>query len=380
MREKAHPQSLSDDALLRRLSELVGRSRYVEADLVSHIAEVDRRRLYAREASPSMFAYCTDVLHLSEAEAWLRIRAARASREHPMLLAMLADGRLHLTGLAKLAPHLTEKNREALLRQAQHKSKRQIEEIVAALEPRPDAPAVMRKLPVRKEAPKPVLQLRPDAVGPSRRELRPDAVESAQPPKRAPRAVVEALAPDRHRIQFTASTELRNKLDRLKALMRSSVPDGDLATLIDEAVTEKLQRLESKRFGRTKAPRKSLGETSTKPSSRHIPAPVRRTVHERDKGQCTYVGQVGRRCGKKDDLELHHREPFGRGGDHDPKNLCLMCRAHNLLLAERDFGKRKMAQYRSSPDRVSEPMAVYQSVRASMRVVPVAGCPPVRSG
>jgi len=49
--------SFSDDELLRRLSDLLGRSRRDEADLVSHIGEVDRRRLYAREASPSMFAY-----------------------------------------------------------------------------------------------------------------------------------------------------------------------------------------------------------------------------------------------------------------------------------------------------------------------------------
>jgi hypothetical protein len=33
---------------------------------------------------------CTEFLHLSEAEAYLRIAAARASREHPLLLTMLA--------------------------------------------------------------------------------------------------------------------------------------------------------------------------------------------------------------------------------------------------------------------------------------------------
>ena len=47
-----------------------------------------------------MFSYPTDVLHLSEAEAYLRIAAARASRRHPVLLTMLDDGRLHLTLIA----------------------------------------------------------------------------------------------------------------------------------------------------------------------------------------------------------------------------------------------------------------------------------------
>jgi hypothetical protein len=91
-----------------------------------------------------------EALHLSEAEAYLRIAAARASREHPMLLALLADGRLHLTGIAKLAPHLTRQNRDALLERATHRSKSQIEELIAELAPRPDAPALMRKLPERR--------------------------------------------------------------------------------------------------------------------------------------------------------------------------------------------------------------------------------------
>ena len=94
-----------------------------------------------------MFRYCIHVLHLSEPEAYLRIAAARAARRHPVLLAMLADGRLHLSGIAKLAPHLTRENRDALLQRATHLSKRQIEELIAEICPRPDVPSLVRKLP-----------------------------------------------------------------------------------------------------------------------------------------------------------------------------------------------------------------------------------------
>ncbi len=138
-------RALSDDELLRRLSALLQESRRIEWELVAHIGEVDERRLYAREACDSMFVYCTEVLHLS----YLRIAAARAAREHPMLLDMLGDGRLHLSGIGKLAPHLTLSNREVLLERALHKSKRQIEVLVADLAPRPDVPTSIRKLPNR---------------------------------------------------------------------------------------------------------------------------------------------------------------------------------------------------------------------------------------
>ena len=63
-----------------------------------------QRRLYARQACSSMFVYATEVLHLSEAEAYLRIAAARATRKFPVLLTMLGDGRLHLSGIALPAP------------------------------------------------------------------------------------------------------------------------------------------------------------------------------------------------------------------------------------------------------------------------------------
>ena len=147
--------SIPDDELLRRLHELVAHSRGTEADLVAHIGEVDERRLYARSAFPSMFVYCMQALHLSEAEAYRRITVARAARKHAVLLAMLRDGRIHLSGMALLVPVLTPENRDAVLERATHKSKRQIEQLVAELAPRPDVPSVMRKLPGPRPAPSP---------------------------------------------------------------------------------------------------------------------------------------------------------------------------------------------------------------------------------
>ena len=369
MKDNTKLQSLSDNELLRRLSELLQNSRRVEADLIGHIAEVDRRRLYARH-SPSLFVYCTEVLHLSEHEAYLRIEVSRASRKHPVLFQMLADGRLHLSGIAVLHKHLTEANRETLLERATHKSKRQIEELVAELNPRPDVPPTIRKLPERpsqtKAPPSDRPQLGPDRVGPisSAESKRTDAevdtsVKHQQASAPTQPAEVKPLSPARFKVAFTASAELRDKLERLQALMRTSGDSADLASVIDAAVTEKLEKLEAKRYGTTKSPRKSLEETDTSPSSRNIPAPVRRAVYERDRGRCRYVDPTGRRCTETQQLEYHHIQPYGRGGDHRPENICLSCRAHNALFAERDYGKEVMNRFRTSPSRVSESAAVY---------------------
>jgi 5-methylcytosine-specific restriction endonuclease McrA len=415
--------AVSDDELLRRLAELLAQNRRVECDLVAHIAEVDERRLYARYAAPSMFAYCTEVLHLSEAEAYLRITAARASREHPVLLTMLADGRLHLSGIAKLAPLLTPETRDALLGRASHRSKRQIEELIAEIAPRPDAPALMRKLPERRALLSPVLPLRRDGVVHSRPGaaagsearsapaggevlgLGPDGVASRRPaaptdgkaavsssvggdgwklgpdgvpaaaaaaasgaprvaapgspqvappsatdslPAASPAVIIQPLAPSRYKVQFTASAELHAKLQRLQELLRSQAQDGDLAAIIELAVSEKLERLEARRFGSTSRPRKDLTQSDPSPSSRYIPAAVRRAVRERDGGRCCYLDEAGRRCSERGRLEYHHRHPFGLGGDHNLKNLRLMCHAHNSYLAEHDYGREAMARDRRS--------------------------------
>jgi hypothetical protein len=355
-------RSITDQELIDRLARLTSNSRCTEADLVADIGEFDHRKLYARQACPSTFSYCTDVFHLSEPEAYLRITAARASRKHPILLTLLADGRLHLSGIALLARHLTAENRDVVLARASHRSKREIEELVAELSPRPDAPAVMRKLPDRRIEANAIEFPPANSDRVSRTEgalesgtfapsdgLRPDGV-----PRRslaapcALRSTVEPLAPTRYKVQFTASASLHAKLERLQALLRSQVSDGDVGAIIEQAVTEKLERLEARRFGVTRAPRKALADTDTSASSRHIPAAVRRFVTKRDGMRCRYVDDQGRRCSERHRLEFHHRHPFGFGGDHRPSEVRLMCKAHNLLLAEHDYGRSVIAGHRSA--------------------------------
>jgi hypothetical protein len=386
MKSNESVRSLTDGELLSRLSDLVRQSRRVEAELIAHIGEVDARRLYASQAASSMFVYCTRILHLSEAEAYLRISVARATRKHPELLTMLAEGRLHLSGAGLIAPHLTDENRAVVLARAAHRSKRQIEELVAELAPRPELPATIRRLPEpRIAAGAPAPAARADSSPPPSEERRsgesaaselcPDRVPAptageapagapvtsqAANPQRA--ALVQPITASRYRVQFTAREALRDKLERLQAL----VPGADLATLIEQAVTEKLERLEARRFARSKAPRKTLAEAETAPGPRYIPAPVRRAVYERDGGRCGFVDDRGRRCDERSRLEFHHRVPHGYGGDRSPENIALRCKAHNNYLAEIDYGKAAIARHRRGSEGVSEPSAVY-AVRMGQR-------------
>ena len=125
--------ALSDDELIQYVKRLAANERQATAQLVAHLAEMDARRLYLGQGCSSLFTYCTRVLHLSEHAAYGRIEAARAARKFPMLLEAVASGALHLTAVTLIAPHLAVENVDRIIAAATHKTKREIEELIAAL-------------------------------------------------------------------------------------------------------------------------------------------------------------------------------------------------------------------------------------------------------
>src|SRR3954466_11640517 len=124
---------ISDADLLTTTAQLAERERHTTADLIAALMEIDARKLYLGEGCSSLFVYCTRVLHLSEHAAYGRIEAARAARRFPAILELLAEGALTLTAVTLLAPHLTSDNAADVLAAARFKTKREVEEIVAAM-------------------------------------------------------------------------------------------------------------------------------------------------------------------------------------------------------------------------------------------------------
>jgi hypothetical protein len=136
-----HLSHLTDRDLLRDLAALVTQDRATTAALLAHLAEVDERKLYLPAAYPWMYAYCVGELRLSEASALKRIQAARTARRFPTIFPALAEGRMHVSAVCLLAPYLTEDSVAELLAVAGHKTKSEIEQLLAVRFPRPDVPA-----------------------------------------------------------------------------------------------------------------------------------------------------------------------------------------------------------------------------------------------
>ena len=74
------------------------------------------------------------------------------------------------------------------------------------------------------------------------------------------------------------------------------------------------------------------GDTGNQPAptARAIPAAIKRAVWERDQGRCSYVDPAtGRRCTSRHLLQIDHIRPWASGGGSEPHNLRLLCHAHH---------------------------------------------------
>lgn len=338
-------KTISDRELLRRLNELVGKERHAEADLLIHLAEVQARELYLEEGCSSMYRYCIDVLRFSEAVAAQRIRSSRVARAFPILLERLRRGEIHLAGVSVLATHLTEDNHVELLDRARHRTRNAIEEMVADLAPKPDAPSLVRRLPDTGRGWAPAVP-QPTRDASDGVHSGPEPPAPARPP-RYERRTPEPLGRERFKIQFTASQELCDKLREAQALLRHKIPDGELAQIFDRALTLLVEDVKRKKFAQTPRPAKRRQVSGDRPS-RYIPAEIKRAVYARDGGSCAFVGRNGRRCGERDWLELHHLDPWARSGSHSVGGIELRCQQHNFYEAQRDFGADYMTRFRKS--------------------------------
>jgi hypothetical protein len=414
---------VSDDEVLARTRRLVGRSNLLTAELLAHLAEVEARGIHRTRACSSLYAYCMYELRFSEDEAFRRVAAARLVRRFPALLDALASGELHLTGLLMLGPHLTEANLAEVLARAKHRTKRELARLVRVLDPLPSVPAriepvgpaparaipadptwegfVQSFCPVRElspgERPRDWVENANDAgsveasdtgtfdadEAPTTNLAAPVRVNStasdpvgaqhpAPDPVGAKSRAPESLAPERYKVQFTATAEYVRLVEEAKALLSHAAPRATLDEIHLRALRTFVTLLRKRKYATTETPSHqpqsdvadelpaAQGETpkvepvqvkegtedyhprqqcQRRQRGRHIPAAVRRAVFKRDGQQCTHTDPAGRRCTETHRLEFHHLEPFARDGEHTAANLALRCAAHNALAAENDFGR-----------------------------------------
>jgi hypothetical protein len=342
---------LSDPALRHALKAKAGIERTATADLLAHIAEYDARTLYVPDGYPSMLAYCVAELKLSEDAAGRRITAARVTRRFPVVLEALDVGRLSLTGVGLLAPHLTENNAPGLFEAAAGKTKSELQHLLAERFPRSEMLAWVAEMPGSSAAhseDQHALARVHDQEAPDgdHLQLAPERVvaEPQHALARVDRCRVKPLSAQSVEVQFTMGPGAHDKLRYAQELLSHQIPSGDIAQVFERALDALISQLEKRKFAATTRPR--ARQACATAGVRRIPAHVKRAVWERDGGQCTFTSEDGRRCEARKLIEFDHVQEVVRGGEATVEGIRLRCRAHNQYGAACTFGAEFMRHKR----------------------------------
>jgi hypothetical protein len=280
-----------------RMRVLTKNERQTTAEIVTLIREVDRRRLYLERGFPSLFEWLIRNFGYSHSAAYRRIQAARLQKDIPALAGKIADGSLNLTTLAQVQTAIQNHEKtgdkvptvakEALVARIEMKSSEETQKILA--------------------------------------ETFPNSI--------APKETLRHIGGNDSSLTIVLRAKDRAALERVKELMAHSHPGASWTDIVSYALQFVVKSKD--RPTRIAAAAAAQGEKSW--------AQIRREVLRRG---CEFVDPLsGRVCGSKYQIEVDHIHPRALGGSDDVSNLRCLCRKHNLLMAERCFGRERMGKY-----------------------------------
>jgi hypothetical protein len=257
----------------------VRRERESTSEVIKRLRIIDERKIYAELGYPRLWDFATKFLGYDEGQTYRRISAMRLIKENPQVEANISSGKMSLSAAAMVQTFIKKNDipKEVVLKKVEGKSAREVERTLLKLTPH---------------------QVRPEKV----------------------RAVTE----DQTEIRIVVDDKLRGLLDKLKSLRSHKNPSMTYTQLIED-----MAKLAERHWDPTQ---KRSGAKSTLTKGRAVPSAIRTQVWKRDQSRCTFIDPVtGQKCNSTHLLEIDHIHPWALGGNHDPKNLRLLCRTHNQL-------------------------------------------------
>lgn len=307
-------ETLTDDELVSTVRSTLAEEDNAVARSIAYLIEVENRRLHLKLACSSMNDFCVRKLGMSDGKARRRVTGANIAKCFPTVLDAIADGRVCLTHVSRLRDHFTKENVDTLLTElAACRTRRQVDELLARLSPKPDVEESIEELPHTATS-------NPPGAG----TTEPTHVE------------VRPLSPGRYQLTLTIGEEDLEALERLRDMRSHQHPDRKIEPIISTAIKKYLAEMEKDRCGSTEPPR----DVRPPRDPATITVATRREVHRRDGGRCAFVDtSSGERCPARAFLELDHRLARAHGGTGDADNVRLLCPAHNRFVAELAFGR-----------------------------------------
>ena len=320
-------KNLTNQNLDTNLKSLVASEREILSQILLHVAEVERRKLYLAFGFSSLFDYLTKSVGYANGSAQRRIDAARLSFDAPEVIEKLESGELNLAQVSLLQKSIREvqtlnknkvdaKTKEILILQLSNKSFSESEILVSQ-----------------------ILNIQP--------------LQQAKAKHQQDESV---------RLEITFSKAQWEKLNRMRELLSNSLPHGSSWNQVLEYVSEKViqQKDKTRVVKKLNVPKKSkfkspeqIENQNTIPSEKKfnvpvgnslgnahttveiakarkpIPMAVQRNIFNRDQS-CQFKNKLtGKQCETKWQLTIDHIHPIWAGGNNASENLRLLCATHN---------------------------------------------------
>lgn len=281
---------ITDSELLRVTKKLAASERRLLADVLQHLAEIQRRKLFSPQYK-SLYEYSIKELGYSEDQAARRISAMRLMAEIPEVESQVVNGSLSLTNLGLAQTYfrnetLSDEQKVETLKALENKSSRE----------------AARELLKRSSHPE---KLIPDTVRP--------------------------VSATMNEVRLVISDSALDKISRVKGLIAHQHP-----YLTNGEVFELVLDLALEIWNPTRTNEKSPAAPRVKSDSKRVTegrkptASLRRDVWNRAHGRCEL-------CYSHFKLEVDHRLPFALGGKTVRENLRLLCRNCNQRESVRMF-------------------------------------------
>jgi hypothetical protein len=291
-------QAMNDSVLIAATESLIRQERELLTSVLHHLHEIDRRRLFCSLGYKSLFDFAVRHLGYPEDQAYRRISAMKLLRELPELEEKVNQGEISLTHIG-LAQSLFKQERKFHQKEMSHQDKLSVFTQIAS-KPVREAERITHALS--------------------------SCPETAKPDR------VTTISQNHVELKFTASTNLREKIERLRGWLAHQHPNLSLGELFERLCDLGLEEWDP---AKSAAPRKRRVTISPPQKSQ---AQIRRDTFQRAKGQCES-------CGSHFALEIDHVRPQALGGSSPPQNLRVLCRSCNQRAAILVFGQPTMDRY-----------------------------------
>jgi 5-methylcytosine-specific restriction endonuclease McrA len=261
-----------------------------EFTLLVSIQSVDLKRVYQHKGFKSLYDYCVSCLGLSEGTAYSQINVARKAVQVPEVLEAIRKGQLSLSHAKTIASVITPENHETWIKKASTLSVRELEREVV------------------KEKPK----------------------QSSEGERIWP------IAENLSKLDCLIDSEIEELLLRAQDLLcQKRQTSVNIRETLRQTLTEYIQKNDplEKKVVRRNPPR---GESETVPynnsGASSLTQGIKRSVLQRDKGQCQARDPKGNLCGQRRWVDVHHIHPLSMGGTHAFDNLIVLCQGHHKLV------------------------------------------------